>query len=94
MTRTKKKGKVGGLGGFAKGISKALFKPDENSQPTAPPVEIGFNEAPPEYCDEKAEANVVEADVAAAAQKADDREKKALVAREDAMEAKKTSGEP
>ena len=92
--KAQKKGKVGGLGGFAKGISKALFKPNENSQPTAPPVEIGFNEAPPEYCDEKAEVNVAEADVAVAAQKANDREKQALVAREDAMEAKKRQEYP
>jgi len=75
--KAQKKGKVGGLGGFAKGISEALFKPEENAQPTAPPVEINLNEAPPEYCDEPAEANVAAADLSAAAQKADDKEKKA-----------------
>jgi len=92
--KAQKKGKVGGLGGFAKGISKALFKPEENVQPTAPPVEVGLNEAPPDYCDEPAEANVAEVDVSAAAQKAVDREKKALVAKADAKEAAKRQDDP
>jgi len=92
--KAQKKGKDGGLGGFAKGISKALFKSDENSQPTAPPVEIGFHEAPPEYCDKQTEANVAEAEVAAAAQKAGDRENKAIVAKADAVKARKRQEDP
>lgn len=84
---------MGGLGGFAKGLSKALFKP-EDDQPAAPPIEIGLNEAPPEYCDGPAEANVAEADVSAAERRANEREENAQDVTARAREAVRRQDDP
>jgi len=92
--KAQKKGKVGGLGGFAKGISKALFKPEEAVQASVPPVEVGLNEAPPEYCDDPIEANIVEAEVFLAKHKAADKARTAQAAAAEAEEALRQQEDP